>query len=86
MKTDLLTTDEVAAELRISAEAARKLMTRGLLPYVTVTVGQQRQTRRVRRATLDAYLEREQRGGSVKVELQRVRETRAALAAVEERW
>lgn len=83
MKKDLLTTEEVADELTISVESARKLMTSGQLAYVIVTVGRQRQTRRVLRSTLEAFKQNEQRAG-VRDEVQDVRQTLAAHASVEE--
>ena len=82
---DLLTTEEVASELRISDEAARKLMTSGKLAFVQVTAGERRMTRRVRRDTLEAFKRNEQRA-TFRDELRGVRETVSAMASVEQRW
>lgn len=85
MTSDLLTIDEVATELKVSYESARQLTISGKLPYVSVTPGKQRETRRVRRDTLDAFKRAEKRS-RVADEMRHVRNSGIALGLVEQRW
>lgn len=61
---DLLTLDEVAADLRTSYEHARKLVKSGRLPYVDIGTGEERACIRVRRGTFDSFKRQELRDKS----------------------
>ncbi len=81
----LLTPDEVAARLKVNPETVRRLCVSGRLPWVNVGTTETRPIRRVRAATLRAYMQDERRA-AVKLEMQNIRQTSAAMQAVEQRW
>lgn len=86
MSCHLLTTSEVADELKISIESARQLMTSGKLRFVQVGLGTERFTRRVRRDTLDEFKSREVSGVDVANEIARATAAASVGERVDERW
>ena len=52
----MLTPDEAARYLKVSAEQVRSLIRRGLLPAVNVSTGSKRALYRIKRETLDEFL------------------------------
>jgi excisionase family DNA binding protein len=82
---ELLTLDEVAAQLGVSYEQARRLCSKGRLASINVGTSDDRKQYRVRRDTLEAFMRNEQQP-SVKDELAGVRVSLAALNAHEQRW
>ncbi len=61
---ELLTIDEVAAELKIGYETARQLTVKGRLAFVAVGSGSSRNLRRVRRDTLESFKRAELRSST----------------------
>lgn len=82
---ELLKLDDVANRLKVSRETARALCVSGKLPWVPVGTGSKKQFRRVLSSTLDAFM-RQERKNAIGAQMKNVRETLAAMSAVEERW
>lgn len=82
---ELLTLDEVAAKLKVSVETARKLCVTGRLPWVHAGTGSARQTRRVLKSTLAAFM-RDERRETVREEMQSIKRTFAGMKLADERW
>jgi excisionase family DNA binding protein len=82
---EVMTLQEVADELAISYEQARRLCSKGRLPAINVGTSDGRKHYRVRRDTFETFKRNEQQP-SVKDEISGVRVSLAALNAGEQRW
>jgi excisionase family DNA binding protein len=82
---ELITLQEVADELAISYEQARRLCRTGRLASVNVGTSDGRRQYRVRRDTLEAFKRNELRP-DVKGEIEGVRVSLDALHGAEQRW
>jgi hypothetical protein len=81
----LLTLDQVAADLVVNPETVRRLCISGRLPWVNVGTSDTRPIRRVLASTLRAFKANERRA-AIKLHAANIRQTSAAMQAVEERW
>jgi hypothetical protein len=80
---ELLTLQEVADDLLITYEQARRLCSKGRLASINVGTSDARHQYRVRRDTLEAF-KRNEKQGSVKDEIGGVRVSLAAMNAGEQ--
>jgi hypothetical protein len=81
----LLTLEQVAADLKVNPETARRLCISGRLPWVNVGTSDTRPIRRVLASTLRAFKANERRA-SIKLHAANIRQTSAAMRMVEQRW
>jgi hypothetical protein len=82
---DLLTLEQVAADLVVNPETVRRLCISGRLPWVNVGTSDTRPIRRVLASTLRAFKANERRA-AVKLHAANIRQTAAAMQSVEHRW
>lgn len=77
---DLLTPEDLAAELKVTPKTVSVMLAKGLIPWVPVGIGTERQRRRVRFGDLQAY-KRRTRGNDAEKEFQQAKALVAANAS-----